>query len=244
MLTIVFAPATATHGGRLCASLLLLFTPESIAETYFRKLDAFHMRGLRYVFGLPPAYISRISNEEVIEMANDALQKDNIKNHPMDKITYEMLSRTLFKPEEFEHIKPISILVKQRQMSLLGHILRSDPENPERKVACDNSYMRLRAKYKRMYGPRDHWWDSTMELVFNTVKEDPQFEQILVETLGTKFNESYHEFQIDSAEQHFAIALWAEGRIPPFGTKKRPERRRCFNSNYESPKLFTTTEGT
>ena len=59
-----------------------------------------------------------------------------------------------------------------------------------------------------------------MELAFVIIKGEPQFEQILAETLGNKFNESFLEFRIDSAEQHFAIALWAEGRFPPFGTKK------------------------
>ena len=80
------------------------------------------MRGLRYVFNIPPAYISRISNEELLMMANDALEKYYIKRHPMDKFTYEMLSRYYFRPEEFEHITPVSLIIKKRQLSLLGHL--------------------------------------------------------------------------------------------------------------------------
>ena len=155
-----------------------------------------------------------------MQMANDALEKDNIKNHPMDKITYEMLSRALYRPEEFEHIRPVSLLIKQRQMSLLGHILRADPSNPERKVACDNSYTRLKADHKRLYGPRDHWWDTTMELAFNTIKYEPQFERLLVEIMGIKFNEHFLEFDLNVEEQHFATALWAEGRFPPLELRK------------------------
>ena len=34
-----------------------------LTETCFKKIDAFHMRGLRYVFDIKPAYISRVSNE-------------------------------------------------------------------------------------------------------------------------------------------------------------------------------------
>ena len=46
-----------------------------LTETCLKKIDAFHMRGLRYVFDVKLAYISRVSNEEVIEMANDLLEK-------------------------------------------------------------------------------------------------------------------------------------------------------------------------
>ena len=70
------------------------------------------MRGLRYVFDVKPAYISRVSNEEVMEIANDLLEKDNIKQHPMDKFTEDMLKRASFKPEEFEHIIQISLIIK------------------------------------------------------------------------------------------------------------------------------------
>ena len=72
-----------------------------LTETCFKKIDAFHMRGLRYVFDIPPAYVSRISNEELMMMANDLLEKDDIKRHPMDRLTHEMLSRYYFRPEEF-----------------------------------------------------------------------------------------------------------------------------------------------
>ena len=108
------------------------------------------MRGLRYVFDVPPAYISRISNEELIQIANDLLEKDNIKNHPMDKFTYELLNRKNFRPEEFEHITPVSVIIKKRQLSLLGHILRMDDENFERKVPCDKNHIRTKATYERL----------------------------------------------------------------------------------------------
>ena len=46
-------------------------------------------------------------------MANDLLEKDNIKRHPMDRLTHEMLSRYYFRPEEFEHITPVSLIIKK-----------------------------------------------------------------------------------------------------------------------------------
>ena len=72
------------------------------------------MRGLRYVFDEKPAFISKIPNTKIIEKANDLLQTDNIKKHPMDDITYQILSRINFKPEEYEHITPTSILLKKK----------------------------------------------------------------------------------------------------------------------------------
>ena len=81
----------------------LIYALESLhlTETCFKKLDAFHMRGLRYVFDIKPAYVSRVSNEELLEIANDTLEKENINDHPMDLFTEELLKRSSYKPEEF-----------------------------------------------------------------------------------------------------------------------------------------------
>ena len=37
------------------------------------------------------------------------------------------------KPEDFECIVPVTKLIEQQQQALLGHILRADDTNPEKK---------------------------------------------------------------------------------------------------------------
>ena len=44
------------------SQLIYAFDSLHLTDTCKRKLDAFHMRGLRYVFGIPPAFVSQISN--------------------------------------------------------------------------------------------------------------------------------------------------------------------------------------
>ena len=105
------------------------------------------------------------------------ITKDNIKEHPMDKITFGLLSRNLFKPEEFEHITPISVLIKKRQLALMGHLIRMDVIEPEREVIADASLRRKAAGHKRLYGPRDHWWDDNLYLAYEIMKENPSLKK-------------------------------------------------------------------
>ena len=50
----------------------LLYALDSlhITKTNFRKLDAFHQRGLRYVLNILPPHIPKVSNENILKMAN------------------------------------------------------------------------------------------------------------------------------------------------------------------------------
>ena len=55
-----------------------------------------------------------------------------------------------------------------------------------------------------------------MELAYKSISLDPHFEEIT----GTRRD----EYQQDNLEQHFAVALWAEERFPPFGIKKEKKK--------------------
>ena len=43
-------------------------------DSLIKRLDAFHMRGLRHILGIEHAYWSRTSNEEIIEKANEIVR--------------------------------------------------------------------------------------------------------------------------------------------------------------------------
>ena len=53
--------------------------------------------------------------------------------------------------------------MKKKQQSLLGHILRASEENPERKVTCTENALPRRAGYRRIGGPRQHWFEENMK---------------------------------------------------------------------------------
>ena len=144
-------------------------------------------------------------------MANDLLEKEDIKQHPMDRFTEDLLKRSSFKPEEFEHIMPISLIIKKRQLALLGHILRMDENEPERTPTCDKNFIRTQSKNKRKYGPREHWWDANMKLAYDMISE----ENADVDPL---FKDKYVK---NDLQQHLAVANWARERLPPFGTGKK-----------------------
>ena len=44
-------------------------------DSLLKRLDAFHIRGLRHILGIQHSYWSRVKNEEIIEKANRELNK-------------------------------------------------------------------------------------------------------------------------------------------------------------------------
>ena len=131
-----------------------------------------------------------------------------------------MLNRSSFKSEEFEHITPISVIIKKRQLALLGHILRREENDPERKPACDKDFIRTQAKQKRPYGPREHWWDANMKLAFEMISNEQNSETATFGPCETNPHFK-NEYQTNNVQQHLAIANWAMDRHPPFGVGKK-----------------------
>ena len=44
-------------------------------DSLLKRLDAFHIRGLRHILGIQHSYWSRVKNEEIIDKANKELNK-------------------------------------------------------------------------------------------------------------------------------------------------------------------------
>ena len=44
-------------------------------DSLLKRLDAFHVRGLRHILGIEHSYWSRVTNDEVIDKANRELNK-------------------------------------------------------------------------------------------------------------------------------------------------------------------------
>ena len=87
------------------------------------RVDYFQTKCLRQILRIKAAYYSKVSNREVLDQS----------------------SRILY--GEYGKVKPISEIISDRAITLLGHIIRSDETDHMRKIAIDAEYKRVeRAK--------------------------------------------------------------------------------------------------
>ena len=108
----------------------------SLTDTDKRKLDAFHMKGLRKILSIPHAYISRVTNEQVLASAN---HRARLNTGKQITIASQRLDRS--------------------QLTLFGHILRAERDDPMRSVAVDDRGERLKADFRPVGRPRVKWYD-------------------------------------------------------------------------------------
>jgi len=137
------------------------------------RLNAFHMRGLRYILNIEHSYYSHITNEEVINRMNLALNDATALN-----ITWEQFKiQKEVANQRYKATKLVGDLILERQETLLGHILRLDHTDLMRKVTCDEQLRRPYQLYKRVGGPRSNWYDDNLNRVFKKLdSENGNFE--------------------------------------------------------------------
>ena len=88
-------------------------------EGIIKRLDAFHMRGIRHILGIEHAYWSRASNEEIIMRANWILEN-------AEDITAEWREFVIPKNENVRKIKLVSEILEDKKIKLLGHVMRCE----------------------------------------------------------------------------------------------------------------------
>ena len=108
----------------------------------YRKLDAFQMRGIRKILKLETTFINRANlHANVLKRAT--------------QIAYP-------KPEDTRKIQRFSDFHKDRKAKLLGHILRTDNEDPLRQISFQNtSAYRVEYGKERVGKPRQNWIHQT-----------------------------------------------------------------------------------
>ena len=90
-----------------------------INDDMARRLDAFHLRGLRQIMKIPTTFIDRANtNSVVFEKANQIL-----------------CAQSKADPAEVTKIVPLSIAIGRRARTLLGHILRDTDQDPLRQAS-------------------------------------------------------------------------------------------------------------
>ena len=146
-----------------------------LTEAISKKLDAFQLRGLRKILGLNTTFINRANtNAKVYEEAS--------------RIAYPSL-------HDNRRVQRFSEFHSKRKAKLMGHILRTDRDDPLRQISFQpaTAYRVLYGK-KRVGKPRQNWIHQTKKYVYETVmghwaykEEEAQDDRILNYARTRKF---------------------------------------------------------
>ena len=131
----------------------------SITDSTKNRLNAFHVKGLRRILGIAPAYYSGISNEKVIERMNLVINRAN----PLEISWQQFCIDKQLQRQKYKTTVLVGDLVWDRQIQLLGHILRRDSDDLIRSVTCDSMLERPQKLFKRVGRPKQDWLSGTLE---------------------------------------------------------------------------------
>lgn len=116
------------------------------------------MKSIRNILNIPAACRSRISNAQVIQIANRILYKDrNDEDENQDRKGSDAKNRYLIASSQ----------LRVRAVTLLGHIIRTEDENDHmKKVTMNIDLTRFRRCKRRVGRPRFSWLEKTMEKTY------------------------------------------------------------------------------
>ncbi len=124
----------------------LQLTPSMLA-----RLDAFQMRGLRYILKIEHSFYSRVSNQEVYAKVNIALNKGT----DLDITWEEVISAGNY--SDLKQVVKLSDFVMKQQNKIFGHIIRAPLTDLMRRPAMGRHLAQNEQLYKRAGGPRMKW---------------------------------------------------------------------------------------
>ena len=131
-----------------------------------KRLDAFHMRGLRHVMGIQHSYWSREKNEDILAKVNREINKGRNITENWSEIMRPGLER------KDKKIRLVSETLKLRRRKLLGHAIRTDEQDPMNQVTFSSEGF-TGYDYRRVGRPRGHWAETT---IMETLKETEELE--------------------------------------------------------------------
>ena len=141
----------------------LQLTPSMLA-----RLDAFQMRGLRYILKIEHSFYSNISNESVYEKANIALNKGEDLNITWEEfIGANQLSK-------MRKIQKLSDTVMLRQGKLLGHLIKAPDNDCMKKTTINEDLTPKEGWRKRVGKPRLKWVTENCKYMYRNL-EDAEF---------------------------------------------------------------------
>ena len=124
-----------------------------LTPAMLKRLDAFQMRGFRYILKIEHAYYSRVSNQEIYDKINIIYNKGTDINISWQ----EFIAANHFdKPRQ---LVKLSEYVMNQQNRTLGHVIRIPKElqDPMRMITIDDDLQMPGAYFKRVGRPRYGW---------------------------------------------------------------------------------------
>ena len=100
------------------------------------------------MLGIPRPFYSGVSNERVMEAANQRMHLAGGKT-----------------------IVAMSTKLRNRQIKFLGHLIRASEEDLTRTCAFTNQGRRVRAGWKRVGRPRLKWYDTVVNMAIKLLVE-------------------------------------------------------------------------
>ena len=133
----------------------VLYGLESLepTENIGRMLDVFQLKGLRKILNLHTTFVNRTNtNEFVYQQANDALEAPSVG--PLRKI------------------KPLTKILEDKRLKLLGHVLRRPRSHPQHQVTFDSFLARPKVPTLRRVGrPRKFWTTENMRKAWEIIQQ-------------------------------------------------------------------------
>ncbi len=131
----------------------LLYGLETVflTEARLKRIDSLQYRGIRKILQVPTTFIDRTySNSKLIELSNNLID-----------------TFSKYRPN---HIKPFSEYWKHKCGKLLGHVIRSNDDNPIRQTTLlDGSAKEIPSGKRRVGKPRKDWLNETKKYVFQKI---------------------------------------------------------------------------
>jgi hypothetical protein len=152
------------------------------------RVDYFQAKCLRNILKVGAAFYSRVSNKDVLNRASQILYGEDGK------------------------VRPVSKVISDRAITLLGHLIRAENTDQMRKVAIDAEFKRVE-RYKRRVGrPRFYWLQNTMARAHKLWRKNVNLPKV--------------RFDINNANLRKEIAEAANNREHPFNKKSKLKRRK------------------
>ena len=124
-----------------------------LTPSMLNRLDAFQMRGFRYILKIEHSYYSRVSNQEIYDKINIIYNKGTDIN-----ITWQ----EFIAANHFDHPKKLvklSEYAMNQQNRILGHVIRTPKidQDPMKTVTMDENLQMPGVHIKRVGRPRYSW---------------------------------------------------------------------------------------
>ena len=143
------APVSTTwkmrvHDAVISSKLLYGLESASLTNAEYERLDSFQIKALRGILGIKLPHHSHISNEVVMQRANQRIRL-----------------------KEGKVITKMSDQLINRQIKSMAHFLRSEENDIMKTCTLDNSGLGVIAGFKRTGRPRIKWYDQVMNSCFD-----------------------------------------------------------------------------